>query len=70
MVTTRQELGGGCVAWYPADDVRDETVLVWVAPADGGWAVYLEGLPGAPRRYEGIETHEEAEAIAEALASA
>ena len=65
MVTIRKELGGGCVAWYATED--EASILVWVAPADGAWAVYLEGLPGAPRRCAGIATEAEAVAMAEAL---
>ena len=53
-------------AWYPegwreGDDKAQ--VLVWVAPADGAWTVHLEGLPGEPRRHEGLKQHE-ADALA------
>lgn len=33
-------------AWYPQDEVIDETLLVWVAPADGAWAVYHGSVYG------------------------
>lgn len=65
MEAIRKDLDGGCVAWYATED--EASILVWVAPADGAWAVYLEGFPGAPRRYEGIATDAEAVAMAEAL---
>jgi hypothetical protein len=65
--TTRKDLGGGCVAWYPAGAEQDEALLVWMAPADGAWSVYLEGLPGDVRRREGIASAAEAEAVAVAL---
>ncbi len=67
METTRKDLGGGCVAWYPAGDERDEALLVWLAPADAAWAVYLEGLSGEPRRHEGLPSADAAEALVSAL---
>ena len=70
METTRKDLGGGCVAWYPAGAEQDEALLVWMAPADGAWAVYLEGLPvksGEPRRHEGLPSADAAEALVSAL---
>jgi len=38
---------GGCVAWYPEGKEDDDAeLLVWIAPADGRWAVYVERLSG------------------------
>lgn len=61
----KKQIGALCDAWYPAEDSPEAAVLVWSAPADGAWAVYVEALPGEPRRYEGLGTREDAAAVAE-----
>lgn len=60
-----------CDAWY--SDYQDEgSILVWTAPADGEWAVYLVGLValrplGEPDRYVGLPSREAARSLAESL---
>lgn len=54
-------------AWYPQAEVIDESLLVWVAPADGAWAVYhgsVYGVEGAEESV-GHPTRDAASAVAE-----
>lgn len=69
MECTRAVLPGGAIAWYPTGVSNKAAVLVWMAPADGAWAVYLELLGGLPRRHEGLD-QVAAEATAESALAA
>lgn len=52
-------------AWYPQQEIVDETLLVWVAPADGGWAVYHGSVYG-PLSEESAWYSTELDAVTEA----
>ncbi len=68
MIAERVDLAGPCHAWYPLGGAAtEEGILVWVAPADGEWAVYGEAVHGplGESRVTGVDTELGAVTLAE-----